>query len=56
MRQETDIKPSSAFPAKSTIRKIEVSIQDIWAASKRSVHKNKKKYSRKQKNKKYLSV
>ena len=47
-------KPSPAFPPKSTIRKIEISIEDIWAASKRSVHRNKKKYSRKSRNKKYL--
>jgi hypothetical protein len=48
-------KPLPAFHPKSNIRTIQVSIQDIWDASRSSVHRNKKKYSRKIRNRKYLS-
>lgn len=34
------------------LEKIQVEIQDIWDASRPNIHKNKKKYSRKGKNKK----
>lgn len=36
----------------SKLQKIQVEMQDIWDASRPNIHKNKKKYSRKGKNKK----
>lgn len=35
---------------KSELKKVELTMQEIWAASKPIVHKNKKKYTRKGKN------
>ena len=37
---------------KKTIRKVEITQQDIWDASRPNIHKNKKKYTRKKKHKK----
>jgi len=36
----------------SKLEKMNMEMQDIWDASKPNIHKNKKKYSRKGKNKK----
>ena len=36
---------------KKTLRKVEVTQQDVWDASRPNVHRNKKKYTRKRKHK-----
>lgn len=38
------------------MKKIEVTMQEIWMMTKPSVHKNKKKYTRKNKHKKKNDV
>jgi hypothetical protein len=37
---------------KKTLRKVEVTQQDVWDASRPTVERNKKKYTRKRKHKK----
>jgi hypothetical protein len=39
---------------KNKLQKVTLTIQEIWAASRQTVSKNKKKYNRKNKNKKDL--
>ena len=40
---------------KKMIRKVEVTQQDIWDASRPNIHKNKKKYTRKKKHNKEVT-
>jgi len=41
---------------KKTLRKVKIEQQDIWDATRPSIHKNKKKYTRKKKHNKDKKV